>query len=515
MTTQTAAALFQAGSFLDIGQPQRAVDVLTAALKADPQQSDLLAQLSRAYLLAGDDDAAEQAAEAAQTAAGRPRLQSLITLINVAHHRLDHHRVCELARAVVAQWPSEPQGHIWYALGMTRLATTDDDRAVVRRAVATALELGDRSPLLLRNAAWIESRFGNRDGCLAHVDEGLASDPSNADLLKLRAWAVKDAKYSAKVMLGILAIDPMDSEASTSLERAVEARRAVLVRLIFLAPFLFTIAVLVPPVMPRTVAIVTVIAYLQFRAAPHVRYLRALPPAYVRTRWQGEGRTLIAASALIVTGTALFAAGVPVAGPLVMAAGLATWGRAAWGTVVRKVEAEVSPDSQELVLQAHAVWSRSRATTGAVVGGFALLIGWQYLTQADAGGVGAPLSTLALLGGVTTASCMAILGWIGKRRGAVGTLVSAVVFGVVGVGLAGGGAVGVIDATTGSKAGRYEQPPPPDEVCRRGRCYDLSPDPPTAPTITPFPTVSIPPFTMPTFDVPEVPDLDGSSPTPP
>jgi hypothetical protein len=497
-------ALFQATSFIDVGQPQRAVDVLTQALRAEPQRPDLLATLARAHLRTGDHELAAQVAHAAQTAAGRPVLQAMLVLIAAADRRGDHRTVCELARTVTTQWPDEPNGHAWYALGLARLATTEAERAIARQAIATALDLGHRSPTLLLNAAWIESRFGQRESCLAYADEGLAVDPSNADLLKLRAWAVKDARYSAKVMLGILAIDPMDSGASRSLERQVEPRRARLVRLVFVAPFALALAVLLPPVVPRLAAVCVVVGLVLLRAAPPARFLRSLPSAYVTTRWQRQGRTLIASVTLVLLGAALFALDLPVVGPIVMATGIGLWGRATLGGVTRRVAGEVEgSDTQQFVLRAHGLWARNRAVVSIAVACIALLIGTQYLTRADAGAVAAPFLTIVLLCGVAVVSCAALLGWAGRRLAAGGMVVTALVLGVVGAGLASAGTIGVVASTTGPEAGRYEQLPTPDRICRRGACYEA---PPT-PTFTPIPTV--PSVTVPSFDVPtfEAPDL--------
>ncbi len=498
-------ALFKARSFIDLGQPQRAVDVLSEALRHDPDHVDMLAVLSRGYLLSGDDEAATEAATASQTAAGRPVLQAMIVLINVAHHRNDYHQVCELSRSVVAQWPDAPNGHIWYALGLTRLAVTDADRATVRRALATALQVGERSPDLLLNGAWIESRFGQREACLAYADEGLQADPSNADLLKLRAWAVKDSVYSAKVMMGILAIDPMDTEASRSLEATVRPRRLRLVRLLFLAPFLLAVAVLVPPTGPRAAAVVLVVTFLLLRALPHVRFLRDLPAAYVRARWRGQGRTLLTSALLVLVGTALFAVDVPVVGPFVMAAGLAGWGWATVHTVARTARDEPDgSDSQELVLRAHAGWMRSVAVQATVVGGFAWLFGHEFLSRVDAGAVAAPAFTIMLLAAVAVVTCAVVLARIGLQRARSGSVVRAVVLGIVAAGLGVVSATGVVQSTTGDQAGRYEDLPPAERLCYRGNCRDL----PTVPTFTPRPAITVPSIEIPTFEPPEIPNLD-------
>jgi tetratricopeptide (TPR) repeat protein len=506
--TTAETALFQAQSFIDVGQPQRAADVLTRALRDEPERPDLLSVLSRAYVRVGDDDQALRAAHASQTAAGRPVLQAMLVLATVAHRRNDHREVCELARTITTKWPDEPYGHAWYALGLTRLATTDVQRATVRQAMATALDLGQRTPTLLRNAAWIESRFGQREACLAYVDEGLATDPSNADLLKLRAWAVKDATYRATVMLGILAIDPMDNEASTSLEREVEPRLEGLHRLLFVAPFLLALAVLPPPVMPRVVALTLALGCLLLRAASHARFLGSLPQPYVRARWRRQGRTLIASAALVLLGAALFAADLPVVGPVVMAAGLGLWGRAVLGGLTRRVTGETDgSDTQQLLLRAHAVRARNRAVLGTVVGCFALFIGTQYLGRADAGGVAAPFFAIALLVGVAMVSCAALLGWAGRRLVGNGMPATALVLGVAGIGFGAAGAVGVADSTTGPEAGRYQQLPTSERICRRGACYEAPPTP-----VAPIPTISVPTFDIPTFEpptfkTPEVPDL--------
>jgi hypothetical protein len=261
--------------------------------------------------------------------------------------------------------------------------------------------------------------------------------------------------------------------AVASVDRA-DPGPASLLRLLLVAPYTLALAVLLPPVAPRIVAIVTVTTWIVLRALPRVRSASHDP----RHR-------MLASAALTTTGLVLFALDLPVAGPLVMGAGIATWAWAASATAT----GQIVPAMQVAI----------------VVGALAAIVGWEYLRRSGAGAVAAPFHTVTVLAAVSVLAASMVLGRATRRRSSTAAIVSAVALGLVGAGLGASGVVGVVRSTTGDAAGRYEHLPPAERICYKGRCRDIVPDPAPMPSFSPLPDI-----TVPTFQPPELPDLDGA-----
>jgi tetratricopeptide (TPR) repeat protein len=219
-----STVLFQADSYSSIGQHDRAIEMLTAALAEEPSSVRLLVALSSSYsslrryaeseeaamaALAVDPASVEAKAELAWSALQRGRAAQMVTL----------------AEEILAVEPDNPQAHLYVALGLVygrapRRRIKDRARAEYRAALALV-----RSANYFYWAAEIERRLLDTTAAKAHVANGLEIDPTNVDLLKLRADQAPTVEEKISILSGVLATNPFDRSSRESLSEVYRRNR--------------------------------------------------------------------------------------------------------------------------------------------------------------------------------------------------------------------------------------------------------------------------------------------------
>lgn len=272
-------------------------------------------------------------------------------------------------------------------------------------------------------------------------------------------------------MLGVPGGLPLSTSSRRAPSNRLRAHHSYLVRLFVVTTFALAVAVLAPPVVPRLLAVVVVLALAEWRTTHHVRILRSLPPDSTAPAWRVRHQVLLVAAVLVLVGAGWFAAAPSLPGPLVMSLGLVLWGGVAVSITTSTVSAtSEGSKGRTATVEEHARWGLYAGGGCLVLGGISTSAGWQYLDAADAGAVAAPMQAVGLLLGVVTLTGAVVMRWIRRHESSsMGTWL-AVLVGLAGLILIGLAAGGLREATTGEAAGRYSDLPEGEGLClqRRG-----------------------------------------------
>ncbi|MFD1861266.1 tetratricopeptide repeat protein [Aeromicrobium camelliae] len=288
MTTEIDSAIFQASGYLDLGQHDRAADVLRDALSRHPQDDRLLLDLGRALYEGGRDAEAENAARAAM--AIRPTLGGATLLGNIANSRRDSAAAKQYAEQAIELEPEAPQGHQLMAVAL--LHDTLAQPFAVRAAYQRALDR-DRSPHTLLTAAHCEMLLNHRHQAGVFAREGLTLAPQNEHLLQIQAWS-ESSKARSRRLLDLLEQNPMDSWARSVLVQSVrEARRGL--RTTSAAGSTIVAIALAFTGLITIGAFALVIAWGALAARHHWRLLHPVPSSIVDREWPSRDRWMLLA----------------------------------------------------------------------------------------------------------------------------------------------------------------------------------------------------------------------------
>ena len=280
-------AIFQATSYLDVHQGERAIAILRDALAREPGDHRLLGALAHTLYETGDDGEAETCALASLES--HRSTSALITLGNIANQRGDHESALRYAGEVATMAPDSPAGHQLAAVALTHRATIDP--AAVRDAYRRAL-LSSRDPETLKTAAFCELRLRHPVEAKALAAEGLELAPHDEYLNRLHT-ETEPSKRRNRRLLELLQLNPQDSWARSMLVGSVTSARttartasavagtSAAIVLAFAGWFAWVLAALI-------------VALGLAVSVPGMRALRTVPRALLAREWPRRERWLLA-----------------------------------------------------------------------------------------------------------------------------------------------------------------------------------------------------------------------------
>lgn len=350
MADPLAGVVYRAESYLAVGQVDRADTLLRDELAQRPDEPALLLTLAKVF------QARRQWPEVARTAiaaleANPDSLNARMMVAWAAYQVGDRTLMKEHLDVVLTHRPDHPTALMYLALH----GEPDHSAAGKKRTRAiyrSALEHGGGDPWYFLMAAKIEVRLADSAEARRLVDAGLAENPTDTDLLQMKAGlATTSIEESMGIVSGLLASSPADPALRARYDALVAARRRAVLSMLWLAPVGVALAIAFLGGPFRTGALVAVGAASFTVWGVRNASLQALPPAYQaelasRAPWRvavrAGGR---AAAALTILGGILLALEVVVgAWALVLAAGGWTVARLASLGHERRVAATADND---------------------------------------------------------------------------------------------------------------------------------------------------------------------------
>jgi Flp pilus assembly protein TadD len=219
---------------IDLGRPGEALALLGPAVAQDPGNAHLLGLVARANLSAGRFPEAEQAARAMLLSA--PESEWGLRLLSAAlrHQEKRVREAVRVARRAVAVAPDLHVTHLALAQALAASSLAPNRRSARGPALEAArLAPGSTAPhLVLAKVAYDNNQ---RKRAVRHVEDALAIDPTNADILLTRARYAGDSAEKVAITRSVGRMGSSAGAAMGHLE-LVAVRRLVVAALVVLLP---------------------------------------------------------------------------------------------------------------------------------------------------------------------------------------------------------------------------------------------------------------------------------------
>lgn len=206
-------------ALMGVGRPERAWDVLVAAIGDDPDDPDLRSLAAWVLLALGDVD---EAAEQAERAIGLDPEHHASTYRHLAEATARLGRADDAFAAISTALrldPDDPWCHFMFARLLSwRRRGDDTDRE--REALDQAVRLAPEDPDLLAAVAGAWMDYPDLRKARRIVDRGLTVDPTHLGLLA-RKGELSHGEDAATVLTGVLAEAPHHEQARFALARKV------------------------------------------------------------------------------------------------------------------------------------------------------------------------------------------------------------------------------------------------------------------------------------------------------
>ena len=196
---------------------EEAIESYRKVLRLNPSIKVAQLELSRLLLLVGDAPASVDLAEAA-VAADHTSLVARVTLSRSLMATGELERAETLLVSLLRESPRSAALHAQYGT----LLLGREDTPAAKRAFDQALELDDGSLEALRGRLTIDSRAGRHGSARLEIEQRLATDPDNVELLMLAAGVYEAAGNpldAERALRSVLQIDTARLDGYTSLGR--------------------------------------------------------------------------------------------------------------------------------------------------------------------------------------------------------------------------------------------------------------------------------------------------------
>ncbi|RUQ98237.1 tetratricopeptide repeat protein [Labedella endophytica] len=314
MSEHVQGVVYRAESFLSVGQVDRAETLLRTELAQRPDDGALLLSLAKV------SEARRRWPEVVTTAtaaleANPNSLQARLMIAWAAYQVGDRPLMKQHLDVVLHYQPEQPTALMYLALHASvdkSTAGKERTRAIVRQSLA----LGGGDPWYTVLAAKIEVFTGRPAEARRLVDDGLAQDPTNTQLLTLKSELARDPDESIDIVSGLLATSPADLALRMRFESLVTTRRRAMLVMLWLGPALAALGTAL--VTDYRIGWMVGVAAASFSVwATQYKSYQALPPGYraeldskapwrVATRWGGRTAAIfgVFGGVLLATGLA-------------------------------------------------------------------------------------------------------------------------------------------------------------------------------------------------------------------
>jgi tetratricopeptide (TPR) repeat protein len=236
--------VYRAESFLALGRSERAETLVRDALAQAPRDARLLLELAR--VLDDQERWSDVLTTTEAALVADPDLVPAHLLRAWSAYRLERWDVMDRHVAVVlARQPQNPVAHMCRALsGMRDRSPASRER--VRESYRLALEHSGGTAWFVRTAAEIEVHLGRTADARRLVDEGLERFPTDAGLLVAKAgFDGTPTEESLDIVSGMLGSSPTDPRLHAMFDAIVSRRRRRLLTMLWLMPVLLALGVVV------------------------------------------------------------------------------------------------------------------------------------------------------------------------------------------------------------------------------------------------------------------------------
>ena len=241
MADPVDGVVYRAESFLTVGQIDRAETLLRTELAQRPDDAALLLTLAKVF------EARRRWPDVVSTAtaaleANPNSLTARMIIAWAAHQVGDRDLMKHHLDVVLSHRPEQPTALMYLALH------NSPDRSAAgkertRALVGQALQHGGGDPWFTVMAAKIEAYLGRASEARRLVDDGLAQNPTNAQLLTLKSELATSPDESIDIVSGLLAVSPSDVALRVRFESLIAARRRAMLVMLWLAPALVALGV--------------------------------------------------------------------------------------------------------------------------------------------------------------------------------------------------------------------------------------------------------------------------------
>ncbi|PSL37851.1 hypothetical protein CLV49_1458 [Labedella gwakjiensis] len=325
-TDPVEGVVYRAESFLAVGQVDRAETLVRDELGRRPGDANLLLMLAKIY------EARRMWPEVISTAhatleANPNSLTAHMMLAWAGYQVGDRDLMKRSLDEVLTHRPDQPTALMYLALHNAPDRTTAG-RERTRSLIAQSLQNGGGNPWYTMMAAKLEVFLGRTAEARKLVDDGLAQNPTDPQLLTLKADLATDNAESMDIVSGLLATSPADASLRSRFDGLVAARRRALLSMLWLAPAFVALGVGLVSGGFRLSWMIGVAAASFTVWGARLQAVRKLPPLYraeldSNAPWRVATRLGGRASALLtVVGGVLLATGVAPAAWLLVAATL-------------------------------------------------------------------------------------------------------------------------------------------------------------------------------------------------
>jgi tetratricopeptide (TPR) repeat protein len=321
--------VYRAEAFLAVGQIDRAETLLRDGLGQRPDDPALLLTLAKVFearRLWPDVISTATAALEANPNSLNARMMIAWAAYQVGDRDLMKLHVDE----VLSHRPDQPTALMYLALHAAPDRSTTGKRRT-RDLIARSLEHGGGGPWFTVMAAKLEVFLGGSAEARRLVDDGLAQNPTDAQLLTLKAdLASTTTDESIDIVSGLLATSPADPSLRSRFDALVANQRRGLLVMLWVTPALVALGVWLTSGGFRIVSLIAVAALALVAWGARLSTVASLPAGYrreldskapwrVATRYGGG-----AAAVLTVVGGVLLAVGVT-PGAWVLACAVLGW----------------------------------------------------------------------------------------------------------------------------------------------------------------------------------------------
>lgn len=233
--------VYRAESFLAVGQVDRAETLVRDELGRRPGDANLLLMLAKIF------ETRRMWPEVISTAqatleANPDSLTSHMMLAWAGYQVGDRDLMKRSLDEVLTHRPDQPTALMYLALHNA----PDRTKAGVERTrslIGQSLQYGGGNPWYPMMAAQLEVFLGRTAEARRLVDDALAQNPTDAQLLKLKADLATDNEESMDIVSGLLASSPADASLRSRFDALVAARRRGLLSMLWLAPAVIALGV--------------------------------------------------------------------------------------------------------------------------------------------------------------------------------------------------------------------------------------------------------------------------------
>jgi tetratricopeptide (TPR) repeat protein len=240
VTEQSDAVIYRAESYLELGQVERADELLQTAFTQDPENATILLRLAQ---VRERQQRWSEVIDCAQSALALQPNSTFARLLIAGSARQVSDLVLmrEQVDAVLAQQPRNALGLMYLAI-LESSDRTPEGKARVRALYAQSLEYSDGgTPWLIRSAAHLEEFMQDRPAALALLDSGLERFPTDSKLLAAKASSTRTPlPQKLSILEGLLASSPTDPDLRAPFSSLLFDRRRAAYSVLWQAPLILT-----------------------------------------------------------------------------------------------------------------------------------------------------------------------------------------------------------------------------------------------------------------------------------